>query len=81
MPSDASLSCVCGEPLAETVDEDEVVTTEGERVPFRRNTDFIVCPACLSMYRVADLQRGEVRPVTDFELDASIDGPSDGGEA
>lgn len=63
MPAHEPLECVCGEPLAAAVTGDALVTAEGERVPFRRHTDFVVCPSCLSLYRAVDLQAGVVRPV------------------
>lgn len=61
--------CVrCGEPLLQAITPDGVVTLGGRRVRFRRNTDFVVCDRCLSLYRVRDLQEGRMVPVGDDEL-------------
>lgn len=62
------LHCVCGQLLAEEVLSDELVLPGGQRVPFRRHTDFVTCPVCLSMYRASDVHEGRVVPVTDVEL-------------
>lgn len=66
-PSTA-LSCACGEPLAEDVDDRGVVTVEGLAVAFRRRTDYVLCCMCLAFYRVADLRIGRVRPLTLMEI-------------
>jgi hypothetical protein len=67
LPSTA-LSCACGEPLAEDVDDRGVVTLEGLAVAFRRRTDYVLCCMCLAFYRVADLRIGRVRPLTLMEI-------------
>jgi hypothetical protein len=67
LPSTA-LSCSCGEPLAEDVDDRGVVTVEGLAVAFRRRTDYVLCCMCLAFYRVADLRIGRVRPLTLMEI-------------
>jgi hypothetical protein len=59
---------VCGELLAEEVTSDEIILPGGERIPFRRHTDFVTCPVCLSMYRASDVHEGRVAPVSDVEL-------------
>ena len=59
--------CVCGEPLAEEVTDRGVVLPGGEQVPFRRNTDFVICSKCLRMYRATDLVEGRVEPVGEDE--------------
>jgi hypothetical protein len=48
--------CICGAVLVEEV------TAEGERpvgadevIPFRRSTDYVVCPACFESYDVRSL--------------------------
>ncbi|MBW3619264.1 MAG: hypothetical protein KY461_03405 [Actinobacteria bacterium] len=46
--------CACGEKLVDEVDPPEV-EVDGERIPFRRSTDFLACPACRSLYRVTDV--------------------------
>jgi hypothetical protein len=38
------------------VGSDVVVTLAGLEVTFRRDTDFVICPRCLSSYRAADLR-------------------------
>jgi hypothetical protein len=45
----------CGARLLDRVTPGAVVTVEGERVPFRRHTDHVVC-SCLASYRVTDLR-------------------------
>jgi hypothetical protein len=67
LPSTA-LSCACGEPLAEDVDDRGVVTVEGLAVAFRRRTDYVLCCMCLAFYRVGDLRIGRVRPLTLMEI-------------
>lgn len=64
----SALSCVCGEPLAEDVDDRGVVTVEGLAVAFRRRTDYVLCCMCLAFYRVSDLRDGRVRPLTLMEI-------------
>lgn len=63
-----TLSCECGEPLADDVDDRGVVTVEGLAVAFRRRTDYVLCCMCLAFYRVADLRAGRVRPLTLMEI-------------
>jgi hypothetical protein len=62
-----TLTCVCGEPLAEAVTDRGVVLPGGEQVPFRRNTDYVICSTCLRMYRATDLVEGRVEPVGEDE--------------
>jgi hypothetical protein len=62
-----TLTCVCGEPLAESVNDRGVVLPGGEQVPFRRNTDYVICSVCLRMYRATDLVEGRVEPVGEDE--------------
>lgn len=68
LPRPVDLSCECGEPLAEGVDDRGVVTVEGLAVAFRRRTDYVLCSMCLAFYRVADLRIGRVRPLTLMEI-------------
>jgi hypothetical protein len=63
-----TLSCECGEPLADDVDDRGVVTVEGLAVAFRRRTDYVLCGMCLAFYRVADLRVGRVRHLTLMEI-------------
>lgn len=46
----------CGAPLVARVTDETVVTTDGEKVPFRRHTDHVVC-SCMASYRVSDLRQ------------------------
>lgn len=50
------LRCICGEVLLDRLDDPEVTTLEGERMVFRRNTDFILCFNCLRLYRISLLR-------------------------
>jgi hypothetical protein len=63
-----ALACVCGEPLADGVNDRGVVTVEGLAIAFRRRTDYVMCCMCLAFYRVRDLQIGRVRPLTLMEI-------------
>ena len=54
---------VCGAPLVEAVTGDAIVTFDGQRIPFKRHTDFVMCQECQAMYRVEDLRVGRVLPV------------------
>jgi hypothetical protein len=58
----------CRELLALSVYPEEVVTVGGQRIRFRRHTDFVSCRRCHSLYRVESLREGRVDPVTDREL-------------
>ncbi|HEX5949241.1 MAG TPA: hypothetical protein VFZ45_06730 [Actinomycetota bacterium] len=58
------VSCTeCGAPLASGVLPDGVVTVGEVAVPFRRETDFLLCQRCLATYRVEDVRDGLPRPV------------------
>lgn len=46
----------------------------GQRVRFRRNTDFVLCPKCSTLYRIGDLREGRAVPVTDEDLLAQGEG-------
>jgi len=51
-----ALKCAsCASDVVADVTSNDVVTIDGERVPFRRHTDYVVC-SCLSSYRVTDLR-------------------------
>jgi hypothetical protein len=63
-----ALACVCGEPLADDVNDRGVVTVEGLAIAFRRRTDYVMCCMCLVFYRVGDLRIGRVRPLTLMEI-------------
>ncbi|MBW3657405.1 MAG: hypothetical protein KY457_02130 [Actinobacteria bacterium] len=47
--------CRCGEQLVDAVVDDREVVVGEDHIPFRRTTDYLVCPACQSMYRVTDV--------------------------
>jgi hypothetical protein len=56
MQNAQALRCAsCSKEVVADVTSHEVITIEGEHVPFRRHTDYVVC-ACLSSYRVTDLR-------------------------
>lgn len=63
-----ALICRCGDPLATGVTRDGLVTLEGLAVRFRRRTDYVLCPACLSFYRARDLRDGRLSPLTLMEI-------------
>jgi len=53
----------CGSPLAARVLPEVVVTVGDLSVPFRRETDFVLCERCLATYRIEDVRDGFSRPV------------------
>ena len=53
-----ALDCRCGVPLLEDLSQEGVTPIGGEPIRFRRNTDYVVCSACHSVYRIGDLQEG-----------------------
>jgi hypothetical protein len=59
---------VCGHALLEAVTPHEVVAFGGQRLRFERHTDFVVCPGCMTLYRIEDLRAGRAIPVTDQDL-------------
>jgi hypothetical protein len=62
--------CVeCGEPLAQAITPEDVITLKGHRVRFRRHTDFLLCKKSMTLYRVNDVREGKILPVTDQELE------------
>lgn len=66
--------CRCGELLVEDVTGAGVTPPGGEPIPFRRTTDFVVCPNCSSVYRV-DVLRGD-KPVEDSLVGEASEGDS-----
>lgn len=64
-PTDApSPRCTeCGAPLSSRMLPDGVVVVGDIEVPFRRETDFVVCQRCLATYRAEDVRDGVFRPV------------------
>lgn len=55
-------TCRCGTALLSAARRDGVVTIAGDVVAFRRHTDFVICPGCLSMYAADELQQGRRTP-------------------
>lgn len=49
------MECTCGERLADAVD-DEAVRVGDDEFRFTRSTDYIACPACGALHRIADLR-------------------------
>lgn len=47
--------CSCGEVLVEDLNERTVTPVGGEPIPFRRKTDYIICPQCLKTFTVGEL--------------------------
>jgi hypothetical protein len=48
--------CTCGGVLVEEVTAEGVRPVGGDEViPFRRSTDYVVCPACFTSYDVRSL--------------------------
>ncbi len=50
--------CDCGTILVENVSKEGVTPVGGEPIRFRRNTDFVVCSNCYSVYKASVLQDG-----------------------
>ncbi|MGZ4207542.1 MAG: hypothetical protein ACXVQ6_06515 [Actinomycetota bacterium] len=51
-----SISCRCGTPLVEEITDRGVRPVGGGPViPFRRTTDYVMCPSCLRTYDVPSL--------------------------
>jgi hypothetical protein len=67
-PLEAPPCVVCGHALLEAVTPHEVVPFGGQRLRFERHTDFVVCPGCMTLYRIEDLRVGRAIPVTDQDL-------------
>ena len=63
-PGAMPVSCTeCGARLASRVRPDGAVTVGELTVPFRRETDFLLCERCLATFRVGDVRDGLPRPV------------------
>ncbi len=57
MENAAALRCAsCASAVVADVTSHDVITIDGDHVPFRRHTDYVVC-SCLSSYRVSDLRQ------------------------
>jgi hypothetical protein len=66
--------CRCGELLVEEVTDAGVTPSGGEPIPFRRTTDYVLCPACHSVYQV-EVLRGD-HPVEDSLVGTASQGES-----
>jgi hypothetical protein len=63
------LRCVvCGGQLVRSISDETVITPSGHHVLFRRHTDYVVCPGSQTLYRVTDLRKGFLNPLTDEDL-------------
>jgi hypothetical protein len=69
-----ALDCRCGAPLLDDVSQEGVTPVGGEPIRFRRNTDYVVCASCHSVYRIGDLQHGRT-------LEESLVGSQQEGES
>jgi hypothetical protein len=70
MTSAEELRCVvCGDQLVRSMTDKTVVTPSGHHVLFRRHTDYVVCPGSQTLYRVTDLRKGFLNPLTDEDLE------------
>ncbi len=45
----------CGRPLIDAIDREGLVVG-GQRIPFRRATDFLACPSCGALHPVASVR-------------------------
>jgi hypothetical protein len=61
-PTDDPSCTECGAPLASPLPDGMVVVGD-VTVPFRRETDFVVCRRCMTTFRVEDIRKGISRPV------------------
>jgi hypothetical protein len=68
------VSCACGQTLVDDLDPPDVEVA-GARFPFRRHTDYVVCPACESVHRITELGGAEpvAREVVDQLSELSTD--------
>lgn len=53
----------CGSPLVARVLPGGAVALGDVSIPFRRDTDFVLCELCLSTFRIEDVRDGLSRPV------------------
>lgn len=71
--------CECGEGLLTAVGEETITTVGGERMVFRRRSDYVLCPNCLRLYSVAQLRAddgSELVALSGSEF-AELAGPED----
>jgi hypothetical protein len=52
----------CGALLASRFLPGGIVVIGGLSVPFRRETDFVLCEGCLATFRAEDVRDGLLRP-------------------
>ena len=69
-----ALDCRCGAPLLDDLSQGGVTPVGGEPISFRRNTDYVVCASCHSVYRIGDLQGGRT-------LEEALVGSQEEGES
>lgn len=69
-----AIDCRCGAPLLDDLSQEGVTPVGGEPISFRRNTDYVVCASCHSVYRIGDLQEGRT-------LEESLVGSQKEGES
>jgi hypothetical protein len=64
------MQCDCGQVLVQAVGEESLKTLGGEEVPFRRRTDYLLCPVCLKLYPCDELRRlyGDDVPCGDVSI-------------
>ncbi|MGH2706517.1 MAG: hypothetical protein ACRDJ4_15950 [Actinomycetota bacterium] len=89
------MQCDCGQVLVQAVGEESLKTLGGEEVPFRRRTDYLLCPVCLKLYPCDQLRKlygddvpcGDVSVVREegaaeelSSLAGALEGPSPGSE-
>jgi uncharacterized protein with PIN domain len=53
----------CGTPLVSRMLPEGTVVIGDLKVPFRRETDFVLCERCLATFRIEDVRDGLARPV------------------
>lgn len=51
-----ALVCACGTVLLESVGPDSITTLDGQEIPFRRTTDYVICDVCDASFRVDQLR-------------------------
>lgn len=72
--------CSCGAVLLQEAGEDTVTPLGGQPIRFRRTTDYVICPECLSVYRAADLISGRSAEESFVEkLERMIEGEEPAG--
>jgi hypothetical protein len=57
--------CDCGQLLLLAVEDNTVVLPSGEKIPFRRTTDYVSCDQCLRSFPIAELRKRSDAPSPD----------------